>query len=331
MRNIQRRKLGRWVAGLAFGVGALGAGLTPAMAQAWPSKPITIVVAYPAGGDTDAVARLLGEKLSSRLGQPVIVDNKPGASGIIGTSFVNKAPPDGYTLLMAPSTVTMAQLVLKPSPATAYDMRALTPIFQVGAQPLFLAAGPGGKFNTLADAVQASKTAALSYASPGTGSPMHVLGEMFNRAAGAQFSHVPYKGIAPGLNDVVGGHLPLTWVTYGPVEPYLKDGRIRLLAVAQDQRSPLAPNVPTLAELGVKGVEVVAWNGLFGPKGLPAEVVGRLNTELNALINDPDLAQRLRVLGMLPVGGSPEVLRKVALTDLDRFTRIVGELGIKAE
>ncbi len=142
---------------------------------------------------------------------------------------------------------------------------------------------------------------------------------------------MPYKGIAPGLNDVVGGHLPLTWVTYGPVEPYLKDGRIRLLAVAQDQRSPLAPNVPTLAELGVKGVEVVAWNGLFGPKGLPAEVVGRLNTELNALIKDPDLAQRLRVLGMLPVGGSPEVLRKVALTDLDRFTRIVGELGIKAE
>ena len=331
MRNAQRRKLGRWVAGLALGVGALGAGLAPAMAQTWPTRPITIVVAYPAGGDTDAVARLLGEKLTARLGQPVIVDNKAGASGIIGTSLVNKAAPDGYTLLMAPSTVTMAQLVLKPSPATAYDMRALTPIFQVGAQPLFLAAGPSAKFATLGEAVQASKTAALNYASPGTGSPMHVLGEMFNRAAGAQFVHVPYKGIAPGLNDVVGGHLPLTWITYGPVEPYLKDGRIKLLAVAQDQRSPLAPNVPTLAELGVKGVEVVAWNGLFGPKGLPADVVSRLNTELNAIVKDPELAQRLRVLGMLPVGGSPEVLGKVALSDLDRFTRIVGELGIKAE
>ena len=331
MRNDQRRKALQWIGGLAAGAGLLGAGLAPAMAQAWPAKPITIVVAYPAGGDTDAVARLLGEKLTARLGQPVIVDNKPGASGIIGTSFVNKSAPDGYTLLMAPSTVTMAQLVLKPSPATAYDMRALTPIFQVGAQPLFLAVGPGGKYNTLSDAIQASKTSALNYASPGTGSPMHVLGEMFNRAAGARFTHIPYKGIAPGLNDVVGGHLPLTWITYGPVEPYLKDGKIKLLAVAQDQRSPLAPNVPTLGELGVKGVEVVAWNGLFGPKGMPADVVSKLNTELNAIIKDPELAQRLRVLGMLPVGGSPEVLSKVALTDVDRFTRIVNELGIKAD
>ena len=331
MRNNQRRKATQWILGLLAGAGLFGAGLMPAAAQTWPAKPITLVVAYPAGGDTDAVARLLGEKLGSRLGLPVIVENKAGASGIIGTSFVNKAAPDGYTLLMAPSTVTMAQLVLKPSPATAYDMRALTPIFQVGAQPLFLAAGPSGKYASLSDAVQASKASALNYASPGTGSPMHVLGEMFNRAAGAQFVHVPYKGIAPGLNDVVGGHLPLTWITYGPVEPYLKDGRLKLLAVAQAERSPLAPNVPTLAELGVKNVEVVAWNGVFGPKGLPADVVRKLNTELNAIVKDPDVAQRLRVLGMLPVGGAPEVLGKVALTDLDRFTRIVNELGIKAE
>ena len=189
------------------------------------------------------------------------------------------------------------------------------------------------KINSVADLIRYAKAhpGKLNMASSGNGTSIHLSGELFKAMTGVQMTHVPYKGIAPGLNDVVGGHLPLTWVTYGPVEPYLKDGRIRLLAVAQDQRSPLAPNVPTLAELGVKGVEVVAWNGLFGPKGLPAEVVGRLNTELNALIKDPDLAQRLRVLGMLPVGGSPEVLRKVALTDLDRFTRIVNELGIKAE
>lgn len=331
MRNAQRRKVAQRLLGLLIATGLLFAGLTPGMAQTWPAKPITIVVAYPAGGDTDAVARLLGEKLTTRLGQPIIIDNKPGASGIIGTSHVNKSAPDGYTLLMAPSTVTMAQLVLKPSPAMAYDMRALTPIFQVGAQPLFLGVGPSGKYASLSAAVQASKSGALNYASPGTGSPMHVLGEMFNRAAGAQFAHVPYKGIAPGLNDVVGGHVPLTWITYGPVEPYLKDGRIKLLAVAQSERSPLAPDVPTLAELGVKGVEVVAWNGLFGPKGMPPEVVRRLNTELNAIVKDPDVAQRLRALGMLPVGGGPDVLSRVALADLDRFTRVVTELGIKAE
>ena len=331
MRNVQRHKAIQSALSLMAGIGLLGSSAAPAFAQTWPAKPITIVVAYPAGGDTDAVARLLGEKLSTRLGQAVIVDNKPGASGIIGTSHVNKSAPDGYTLLMAPSTVTMAQLVLKTGPATAYDMRALTPIFQVGAQPLFLASGPSGKFANTGDAVKAGNAAALSYASPGNGSPMHVLGEMFNRAAGAQFNHVPYKGVAPALNDVVGGHVPLTWITYGPVEPYLKDGRIKLLAVAQNERSPLAPGIPTLAEQGVKGVEVVAWNGLFGPKGLPADVVRKLNTELNAIIKDPDVAQRLRVLGMLPVGGSPDVLSKVALADLDRFTRVVGELGIKAE
>ena len=327
MRNIQRRKLGRWVAGLAFGVGALGAGLTPAMAQAWPSKPITIVVAYPAGGDTDAVARLLGEKLSSRLGQPVIVDNKPGASGIIGTSFVNKAPPDGYTLLMAPSTVTMAQLVLKPSPATAYDMRALTPIFQVGAQPLFLAAGPGGKFNTLADAVQASKTAALSYASPGTGSPMHVLGEMFNRAAGAQFSHVPYKGIAPGLNDVVGGHLPLTWVTYGPVEPYLKDGRIRLLAVAQDQRSPLAPNVPTLAEQGV-ALDSNSWQGLLAPAGTPDAIVQRLNAEVTKALAAPNVVEVFAKSGVVSQAGSVAQFSGFVNSEIGKYGDIIRRANI---
>lgn len=331
MRNTQKRNTLQRIAGFAAGIGLLGMGLAPAMAQTWPAKPISIVVAYPAGGDTDAVARLLGEKLSTRLGQPVIVDNKPGASGIIGTSFVNKAAADGYTLLMAPSTVTMAQLVLKPSPATAYDMRALVPIFQVGVQPLFLAAGPSGKYNNVGDAVRASKADGLNYASPGTGSPMHVLGEIFNRATGAKFTHVPYKGIAPGLTDVVGGHVPLTWITYGPVEPYLKDGKVKLLAVAQKERSPLAPNVPTLSEQGVKDVEVVAWNGLFGPKGMPADVVRKLNTELNEIIKDPDVAQRMRVLGMLPAGGAPEVLGKVALADLDRFTKVVNELGIKAE
>lgn len=321
----------RYVGRLLVAAGLVAVGSAPALAQPWPAKPVTIVVAYPAGGDTDAVARLLGDKLAARLGKPVVVENKPGASGIIGTSQVTKAAADGYTLLMAPSTVTMAQLVLETGPGVAYDVRALTPIFQVGAQPLFLAAGPGGKFADTGSAVRASHASALTYASPGNGSPMHVLGEMFNRATGAQFVHVPYKGVAPALNDVVAGHVPLTWITYGPVEPYLKDGKITLLAVAQSERSSLAPNTPTLAELGVKGVEVTAWNGLFGPKDMPADIVRKLNKELNEIIQAPDVAQRLRVLGMHPVGGAPEVLGKVAIDDLERFTRVVKELGIKAE
>ena len=237
------KQIGKWLVG---GLAACSAAM--AMAQAWPSKPITIVVAYPAGGDTDAIARVLAEKLQPRLGQPVLVDNKPGASGLIGSNFVAKAAADGYTLLMAPSTFTMAQLVLKTPPSSGYDVRGgFTPIIQIGAQPLFLASGPGTKAHTLKDAIAESKKADLAYASPGSGSPMHVLGEMFNKAAGVNFHHVPYRGVAPALNDVAGGHVPLTWMTYGPVEPYLADGKMHLLAVAQAERSVLAPQVPTLA------------------------------------------------------------------------------------
>ena len=314
---------------LLAGVAAAAGG---AWAQpAWPAKPISIVVAYPAGGDTDAVARLLAEKLSTRLKQPVLVDNRPGASGVIGSSFVGKALPDGYTLLMAPSTFTMAQLVLKTGPGSSYDVRAFTPIFQVGAQPLFLVAGGGTKLQSVSDAVRAGKSAPLTYASPGSGSPMHVLGEMFNKAAGTSFKHVPYRGVAPALTDVVGGHVPLTWITYGPVEPYLKDGKIRLLGVAQAERSALAPSVPTLAEQGVAGVGVTAWNGLYGPKGLPANVTQTLNKHLNEIIREPEVAQRMRTLGMIPVGGTPETLSKTTIADLERFTQVVKDLGIQAD
>jgi tripartite-type tricarboxylate transporter receptor subunit TctC len=321
------KRLLRWVAGGVVAGVAMGA-----MAQGWPAKPITIVVAYPAGGDTDALARVFAEKLQTRLGQPVLVDNRPGASGVIGSSHVAKAAPDGYTLLMAPNTFAMAQLVLKTSPSAGYDVRGgFTPIIQVGAQPLFIVAGPATQARTLKEAIDQSKQSGMTYASPGSGSPMHVRGEMFDKATGANFRHVPYRGVAPALTDVAGGHVPLTWITYGPVEPYLADGKLRLLGVAQAERTPLAPQVPTLAELGYKGVEVSAWNGLYGPKGLPADVVSKLNTQLNEIIRLPDVAAKMKTLGVLPVGGPPEVLAKTTLADLERFTRVVKELNITAD
>ncbi|MFT4242704.1 MAG: tripartite tricarboxylate transporter substrate binding protein [Acidovorax sp.] len=322
-----KKRVWKWLAAcVAAGVAATAA------AQGWPVKPITIVVAYPAGGDTDALARVFAEKLQTRLGQPVLVDNKPGASGVIGSSYVAKAAPDGYTLLMAPSTFTMAQLVLKTAPSAAYDVRGgFTPIIQAGVQPLFIVAGPATKVRTLKEAMDESKRAELAYASPGSGSPMHVLGEMFNKAAGANFRHVPYRGVAPALTDVAGGHVPLTWVTYGPVEPYLADGKLRILGVAQAERTPLAPQVPTLAEQGYKGVEVTAWNGLYGPKGLPADVVSKLNTQLNEIIRLPDVAAKMKTLGVLPVGGPPAKLASTTIADLERFTRVVKELNIQAD
>jgi len=303
-----------------------------AQAPAYPSKPITLVVAYPAGGDTDVVARVLGEKLSTRLGQPVLVDNRPGASGVIGASYVAKAAPDGHTLLVAPSTFSIAQLVLKSGAGAGYDvLNGFSPIVQLGTQPLFLVAGPAANAKTLKDALAAGKNGELAYASPGSGSPMHILGEMFNKAAGTKLRHVPYRGIAPAINDLAGGHVPLTWVTWGPVAPYIKDGKMTPLAVAERQRTPLAPDVPTLAELGYKGVEVSAWNGVFGPKGLPPAIVKTLNQHLNEIIKMPDVAARMLALGVQPLGGTPETLAKTNAADFERFSRVIKELGIQAD
>ena len=305
-----------------------------AWAQSYPAKPITLVVAYPAGGDTDALARLFAEKLSARVGQPVVVDNRPGASGIIGSAFVSKAAPDGYTLLLAPSTFSIAQLVLKTNGASGYDvLNGFTPIVQTGSQPLFLVASGASGFTSLKDAVAAAKGAnkSLSYASPGSGSPMHILGEMFARASGANLAHVPYKGVAPAVNDVLGGHVPVTFITLGPVSPYFANGKLLPLAVASRERSPLAPKVPTLAEQGYKDVEVTAWNGLWGPRNLPPEIVKTLNGHFNEILKMPEIVARMAVLGTTPVGGDADVLGKTNAADYARFGKVIKELGIQAD
>jgi tripartite-type tricarboxylate transporter receptor subunit TctC len=317
---------------LAAAVSAAALSLAgPVAAQAWPSKPITIVVAYPAGGDTDAMARLYAEKLSARLGQPVIVDNKPGASGIIGNSFVAKAPADGYTLLMTPSTISIAQLVVKTSPATSYDvLNDFTPIVQTATQPLFLVSGAAAP-KDMKELLATARSKPLTYASPGSGSPMHILGELFNKSAGVKVAHVPYRGVAPAVNDVLGGHVPLTFITWGPVEPYVASGKVHPIAVADKQRSPLAPNVPTLAEVGVKDVEVGAWQGLMAPKGLSPEIQKTLNAHMNEILKMPDVVAKMKVFGALPAGGEPGRLAKTNADDNARFGKIIKDFGIQAD
>lgn len=323
-----RRQVLLLVASAGLALCAVGS----AVAQTYPSKPITIVVAYPAGGDTDAMARLYAEKLSTRLGQPVVVDNRPGASGTIGASYVAKAQPDGYTLLMAPSTFSIAQQVLKAGTATGYDeVNGFTPVVLTSVQPLFIATGSGVVAKDLKDLVAQSKTKLLTYASPGSGSPMHILGEMFNKSAGVKIGHVPYRGIAPAITDVLGGHVPVVLTTYGPAAPYLANGRMHLLAVADPQRSVLAPNVPTLAELGYKDVEVGAWQGIFAPKGLPPELTKTLNTHFNEILKMPDVVAKTAILGALPAGGEPARLAQVNARDYTRFGKVIKELGIQAD
>ncbi|HSV78398.1 MAG TPA: tripartite tricarboxylate transporter substrate binding protein [Ramlibacter sp.] len=303
-----------------------------AWAQAYPARPMTLVVAYPAGGDTDVLARLFAEKLSHRLGQPVVVENRTGASGVIGSSFVAKAAPDGYTLLLAPSTFSIAQLVLKTGREAGYDvLHGFTPVIQAGTVSLFLVAGANAGFRNFQDVLAAARSRQVSYATPGSGSPMHILGEMVKRATGARFDHVPYKGVMPAVSDVLGGHVPLSYVTLGTVAPYIQSGKLVPMAVADSRRSALAPAVPTLKELGYKDVEVTSWYGLFGPKGMPPEVVRTLNAHLNEILRMPDVVVRMASLGAVPVGGSPETLAQANAEDHERFARIIRNLAIQAD
>lgn len=313
-------------AGALFGTGA-------AQAQGYPSKPVTIVVAYPAGGDTDVLARMIAEKLAIRLNQSVVVENRTGAAGTIGSAYVAKAAPDGYTLLAAPNTVALAPLVLKPGSGAAYDVqRDFTPVVQTGSQSLFVVVNKSTGISKMSDLVARAKAGTVqTYASPGNGSPMHILGELFNKAAGVRIAQVPYRGTAPAVVDVLGGQVPMTYSTYGAVFQYVTNGRLLPIAVADPKRSPFAPNVPTLAELGYKDVEVGAWQAILGPKGMPADVVRTLNGHINEILKMPDIVEKMATFGISPVGGDASNLGKLITADANRYARIVKEFGIQAD
>lgn len=301
-------------------------------AQTYPGKPISIVVPFSAGAGTDLVARILGEKLSPRIGQPVLVENRVGAAGIIGTNFVAKAPSDGYTLLLTPSSIAFAQLVIKTGPAGGYDaLNGFAPIIEVGTSPVFLVTGSNSGFKTFKDAAMAAKSRKMDYGSAGHGSILHIIGEVVNRATGVNFVHVPYKGVAPAIQDVLAGHIPFGYGSLSTIKPYLASGRLVPLAITSRERSQLAPDVPTLNELGYKGVDLSSWYGLFGPKGMPAEVVKTLNQHLNEILKMPDVVERMALQGSLPVGGSPERLGKTNATDFEVYGKIIKELDIKAD
>jgi len=315
---------------VAAGTAVLFSGMVHS--QAYPARPLRLIVPSAPGGSPDINARELAAELSKQMGQLVVVENRPGASGTIGTEAVAKAPADGYTLLLAPSTFSIAQLVLKTNGSASYDvLNGFTPIVQAGTLPLALVASSATGFKNFKEAMAAAKTQQLSYASPGSGSPMHILGELVNKSAGVNIRHVPYKGVAPAVNDVLGGHVPLTYITLGPVAPYLPNGKMVALAIADSKRSPLAPNVPTLQELGYAGVDVTAWHGLFGPKGLPADVVKTLNGHMNEILKMPDVISRMATLGALPLGGAPEVLAKTNAADFERFGKLIKDLNIQAD
>ncbi len=323
----------KFVLSVAASALALTLPAASALAQAYPSKTISLIVSFPPGGDTDALARMFAEKLSAKVGQSVIVENKTGASGTIGNAYVAKAAPDGYTLLFTPNTLATAPLVLKPGTGAVYDpLKDFTPIILAGTQSLFLVANAGSGITSVKDLVAAAKAGKVNnYASPGSGSPMHILGEMFNRSAGVKLAQVPYRGSGPAIVDLVGGHMTAMYTTLGPVAQHLATGKLVNLAVADAKRSPLAPNVPTLAEAGVPDVEVGAWQGFMGPKGMPADVVKLLNGHLNDIIKMPDVVARMTTLALVPAGGDPSALAQINADHNARFGKVIRETGIVAD
>ncbi|MDA7415651.1 tripartite tricarboxylate transporter substrate binding protein [Xenophilus arseniciresistens] len=324
-----RRRLLRLAASVAT-----AASLLPlaAQAQAFPDKTVTLVVPFPAGAGPDAVARLLAQKLSASLGQSVVVDNRAGASGTLGATFVARAPADGYTLLLTPNTFAIAPHLIARGAAPTDVVRDFTPIVQVASTPLVLVARPDlGVRDARALAELARKSKDITYGSSGSGSPMHIGGELFNRAAGVQTLHVPYKGVAPAITDLLGGHLKLNYTSLASVMPHLQSGKLLALGTLERERTPLLPALPTLVEQGFKDVAVQAWYGLLGPRGLPAPVVQTLNQHVNAALAQPDVVEQLKALGATPVGGTPEKLGQLVQADFTRYGRVIQEFGIRAD
>ncbi len=329
---IPRRQALSW---LSVAVLALSAA-APAAAQApapFPSRQLTLVVPFPPGGGPDLAARIIAEKLAPRLGQPVVVDNKPGAGALVGASFVAKAPADGHTLLLTPNTMVISPHVLAPGAGGGVDVhKDLVPVIAPATTPLVLVAHPSLGANNLRAALEAArKSPGLPYGSAGNGSPMHFAGEMFKRSTKLDLLHVPYRGVAPSITAALGGEVKLLYVGLGGAVPHIKSGKLVPLAVTEAKRSDLLPEVPTATEQGVAGVEVNAWYGVFAPAATPAATVTRLNREINEVIRMPEVRDKLMGAGVEVLGGSPQVLADFMKADNQRYGSLARELGIKAD
>ncbi len=321
----------RRLAVLALAAAALAPLAHAADAERYPSKPITIVVPSVAGNVNDAVARLLGQELSKAWGQPVIVDNKPGAGTTTGTKFVAQAPKDGYTVLL-----TFTAHVQNPPlfPNIGYDpIKDFTAVSEVAASSTILAVSPDFPVRTLPELVALVKAnpGKYPYGSYGMGTTGHILGELLKREAGLQMEHVPYKGGAPLATDLAAGHVKIGLIAVGTAKPLLQSGKLVPVAMAGPQRSTLLPEVPTFLEAGYKGFEPEAWMGLLMPAGAPPARAAALSKEIARIVRLPEIDKRMRELNLVPIGNTPQEFDAVLKSDLDKWTRFVRELGIKIE
>ncbi|MDP2241117.1 MAG: tripartite tricarboxylate transporter substrate binding protein [Burkholderiales bacterium] len=300
-------------------------------AQSYPQRPIRLVVPYAAGGSTDTVARIVGQRLSERLGQQVVVDNRTGAGTLIGTGIVAQSAPDGYTLLMA-----TPPLVINPTlyPTVPYVLeRDFAPVTNIAASSNLLVVHSALPAKSVRELIALLKAhpGKYNYGSSGIGGASHLAIALFASMAGVEVVHVPYKGGAPAVADLVAGRLDLMMANLTTAQPHIRAGRLRALGVGTQQRTPLFPEMPTLAESGVPGFEANNWNGMVAPRGTPRAVVDRLHKEVVAVLGEPAIAERLTRAGLDPIGDTPVEFSKYLKAEADKWEKVVKSAGIKAE
>ena len=299
---------------------------------AYPDRPIKLIVPFAPGGGNDTVARLVSERLGSELGQPVIVDNRPGAGGVIGAEAAARAPADGYTLFLG----GVGSHAINPNlhKDLSYDpIKDFAPITLVASAPLILVVHPSVPANSVKELVALAKAqpGKLNYASNGNGSSSHLAAVMFASLTGVDMVHVPYKGLSPALTDLLSGQVQLMFSSVVAILPHVQAGKLRALSVTSAKRIPALPNVPTVAESGVKGYDVILWHGLIGPKGLPKTVVDRINAEATKALKLKETAEQLQNDGVAPAGGTPEQFLAQIKKEIGVWRKVATDAGVKAE
>ena len=321
--NITRRAL---VASIALGCAGM------ARAQTYPVKPIRLVVGFAAGGSTDIIARVLAQRMSATLGQPIVVDNRPGAGSQVGSSFVSKSDPDGYTLLLGTVGLTV-QAGLFGAKMPLDVLNGFTHITLVAETPNVLVVGPGVPVSSVAELTTwlRANPARASYASSGIGTGLHLSGELFKLRQGLDMPHVPYRGSGPALNDLMGGQVPMMFDNMTTALPLIQGGKLKALAVTSSKRSPSLPNVPTMGEAGVKDFDTSAWYGLMAPPGLPEAIVQTLLRHAHQALESPDMVKALADLGTTALKSTPAEFRNFVRSDAERWTQVVQTAKIKPE
>jgi tripartite-type tricarboxylate transporter receptor subunit TctC len=315
----------------AIAVLVAGLAATVAAAQTYPSRPVRIIVPFAAGGPADIYARVVGEKLQTSLGQPFVVENRPGGGAIVGTDAAAKSAPDGYTLLMMSNTHTVNESLFAEKPYQL--MRDLTPVAPVNYSDLLLVVHPSVPANTLAEfiALAKAKPGGLNYASSGPGTPYHMAGELFKAMAGVNIVHVPYKGSAGARTDILGGQVQMMFDAITTMAPNVRAGKLKGLATSGKSRSPVLPEVPTVNEAGVPGYEAVIWLGFMAPAGTPRPIVEKLNAEITRAVNAPEMREAWSKQGAVAMSMTPDEFARFMREDIEKWARIVKISGAKPD